>query len=358
MLGEIQVADAVGLTFPDGHRGEECRAAVPQPLQLIVPQSLQQRAEPRIVLLMKVVVVAVRVEVETPERVGAKAYTQLDGPLHERPGALLKAPSRQLLHLRLRHIHVGFCGQLPRLLAVDIFLVPVAAPLRPPELPVNDRQASEVLSRDVVVDVLVGLEQVQVQAAVLGQAAVHRLALWRVVGVVAQSVGIEDGDVLASPLGARASLDVEETVDVGGDFVLDGAQVHRGIPRSDEGLPTQQGQLGWFLAEGSVKQKEEPRADEGDGHDVLGGGCPAHWHHRHPGVQKGQPSVILKTNRQTAKNEEKSKIYFLTPTSNFSHGKFCSSLKQDQVRASLGEAPDILLPSFFFPSSIFDTFHL
>ena len=71
VLGEVQVADAVGVTFPDGHRRVEHRAAVPQPQQVVVPHPLQQRAEARVVLLVKVVIVAVRVEVETPQGVWA-----------------------------------------------------------------------------------------------------------------------------------------------------------------------------------------------------------------------------------------------------------------------------------------------
>ena len=115
--------------------------------------------------------------------------------------------------------------------------MPVTAPLRPPELPVNDGQATEVLCRDEVVDVLVGLEQVLVQAAVLRQAAVHSDTLRRVVGVVAQPVGVEDGDVLTRPVGTWAPVEVEQAIDVGGDVVLDGAHVQRGVPGSDEGLP-------------------------------------------------------------------------------------------------------------------------
>ncbi len=185
MLGEVQIADAVGVTFPDRHRGEECSAAVPQPQQLIIPHPLQQGAEARVVLIMQVVVVAVRVEVETPEGVGAKTCPQLDSPLHERLAALLKPPTCQLLHLCLRHIDVRFGGQLHRLAPVNVLLVPVTIPLRPPELPVNDSQATEVLCRNEVVDVLVGLEQVQVQAAVLWHTTMYSNTLWCVVRVVA-----------------------------------------------------------------------------------------------------------------------------------------------------------------------------
>lgn len=90
VLAEVQVADAVGVTFPDRHGGEQRRAAVPQPQQLVVPQALQQGAEARVVLIVKVVVVTVGVEVEAPEAIGAYARPQLDSPLHERTGAFLK----------------------------------------------------------------------------------------------------------------------------------------------------------------------------------------------------------------------------------------------------------------------------
>lgn len=113
MLGEVQVADAVGVSFPDRHRGKERCAAVPQPQQLVVPQPFQQRAEACVVLLMQIVVVAVRVEVESPESIGAKICPQLDSPLHEYSGTFLKPPSRQLLHLLFRHINVRLGSQLP-----------------------------------------------------------------------------------------------------------------------------------------------------------------------------------------------------------------------------------------------------
>ncbi len=87
-------------------------------------------------------------------------------------------------------------------------------------------------------------------------------------------------------------------VEVGGDVVLDGAHVQWGIPGSHEGLPVNQWQLGRFLTKGRVKEKEQPGAGEGDRYDVVGGGCPARWHHRHPGVQEEQLSIILNTERE------------------------------------------------------------
>ncbi|KAG7219652.1 hypothetical protein INR49_018928 [Caranx melampygus] len=224
------------------------------------------------------------VEVETPEGIGAKTRPQLNSPLHEGLGTFLKPPACQLLDLRRRHVHIRLGGQFLRLLSVNVFLVPVSTPLRPPELPVDDSQAAEVLCGDEVVDVLVGFEQ----------AAVHGHALVVVVRVVSQPVGVEDGDILSSPISTRAPVDVEQAVGVDGDLVLDGTQVHRGVPCCNEGFPANQGQFGGFLTKGSVEEQEQPGTGEGHRYDVLGGGCPTHWHCRHPGVQEEQLSIILK----------------------------------------------------------------
>lgn len=172
--------------------------------------------------------------------------------------------------------------------------MPVTAPLGPPELPVDDGQAPEVLCGDEVVDVLVGLEQVLVQAAVLRDTTMHGGALRRVVRVEAQPVGVEDGDVLARPISAWAPVDVEDAVEVGGDVVLNGAHVQRSVPSGDEGLPANQRKLGWFLTKSGVEEQQQPGAGEGDGDDVLGGGRPAPWHQGHPGDQEWQLSIILR----------------------------------------------------------------
>lgn len=299
MLGEVQVADAAGVSFPDRHGGKERRAAVPQPQQLVVPQRLQQGAEACVVLLVQVVVVAVRVEVESPESIGAKICPQLDGPLHEYSGTFLKPPSCQLLHLLLRHVDVGPGSQLPGLLPINVLFVPVPVPLRPPEFPVDDSQTAKVLSWYEVDDVPVGLPQVRVQAAVLRQATMHRGPLLGVVGVVAESVGVEDGDVLTRPVSTWASVDVEEMVEVGGDIVLDGAHVQWSVPGGDEGLPGNQGQLGRFLTEGRLEEQRQPAAGEDD----MGGGCPTHRHHRHAGVQEEQLSIILRVSDRDRKTE-------------------------------------------------------
>lgn len=303
VLGEVQVADAVRMPFPDGHGGKERSAAVPQPQQLVVPHGLQQGAEACVVLLVQIVVVAVRVEVETPEAIGAKMCPKLNSPLHEYPCAFLEATSRQLLHLLLCHVDVRLGSQLLWPLPINVLLVPVTTPLRPPELPVNDGQATEVLSWDEVVYILEGLEQVQVQATVLWQAAVHSGTLRGVVGIVAQSVGVEDGDILPCPVSTWAPVDVEETVDVGGDVVLDDTHVQWSVPGSDEGLPTDQRVLGRFLIKGSLDEQQQTAAGQANRYDVVGGEYPAHGHYRHAGLQEEQLSIILKEARETLKTE-------------------------------------------------------
>lgn len=80
----------------------------------------------------------------------------------------------------------------------------------------------------------------------------HSSTLLGVVGVVAQPVGVEDGNVLTCPVSTWAPVDVEEMVEVGGDVVLDGAHVQWSIPSGNEGLPANQRQLGRFLTEGSM----------------------------------------------------------------------------------------------------------
>lgn len=240
VLGEVQIDVTVAMVLPDGHRGEERTAAVPQPLKLIVPQPFQQGAEATVVLLMQVVVVTVRVEVETPEGVWTESNAQLDRPLHEGLGALLKPSASQLLHLRLRYIYIRLGRQLLRPAPVDVFLMPVTVPLRPPKLPVDDGKTSEVPCRDKVDDVLISFEQMQIQAAVLRQPAMHSNTLRCVVWVETQAVCIEDGDILTRPLSPGAAIDVEQSVNVGADVVLDGAHVQRSVPRSDEGLSANQ----------------------------------------------------------------------------------------------------------------------
>lgn len=118
--------------------------------------------------------------------------------------------------------------------------MPVTVPLRPPKLPVDDGKTSEVPCRDEVDDVLIRFEQMQIQAAVLRQPAVHSNTLRCVVWVETQAVCIEDGDILTRPLSPGAAIDVEHSVNVGADVVLDGAHVQRSIPRSDEGLSANQ----------------------------------------------------------------------------------------------------------------------
>lgn len=113
-------------------------------------------------------------------------------------------------------------------------------------------------------------------------------------------------------------MDVEEAVNIGGDVVLDDAHVQWGIPGSYEGLPANQGQLGGFLTKSFMEEKEQPGADKGNRYDVVGGGCPARWHYRHPGVQKEQLSIILQRERYIGKMaREKTEILnFFFPTSN------------------------------------------
>lgn len=125
-----------------------------------------------------------------------------------------------------------------------------------------------------------------------------------VVRVVAQPVGVEDGDILACPISTWAPVDLEETVEVYGDVILVGAHVQRGVPGCNEGLPVDQGQLSRFLTKGSMEEQKQPGTGEGNRYDMVGGGCPAHWHHRHPWVQEEQLSIILREGQRCRKDKK------------------------------------------------------
>lgn len=86
------------------------------------------------------------------------------------------------------------------------------------------------------------------------KSSVNRISLRSVVRVVSQSVCVKYCDILSSPVGTWATVDVEKFLKVGCDVVLDGAHVQRSVPGSDERFPTNQRQLGRFLSEGGMKE--------------------------------------------------------------------------------------------------------
>jgi hypothetical protein len=136
-----------------------------------------------------------------------------------------------------------------------------------------------------MVDIPVGLEEMVIHVAVLGQASIDRDAVVCVERVEAQPVGIENGNVLASVDGPRTATNVEEVLQVGVDVVLDSAQVQRCVPGSDEGLAAHQGQFGRLLAEGGMKEKQEPGTGEGAGHrHGVVRLATSDGHHEHPGA--------------------------------------------------------------------------